>query len=154
MILNHWLLTLFFGLIMQAGSLPLPADDGLTAAESQQLHKERKIDNRIKIYDNASRRLLKTLEAAMLKEDFQSGPATLKAWTTLLTMSFEDIYENANRKKKSKNLIRYEIHLRRAISDVQGFKIRAPVDQQDTYDAWLKKAEEIRKKFVDILFPG
>jgi hypothetical protein len=154
MILNHWLLMLFFGLMPQAGSIAPPSDDGLTAVEREQLRKEQKIDNRIKIYDNASTRLLKTLEGAVLKEDFQSAPATLKAWTTLLTMSLNDIDQNESRKKKSKNLIRYEIHLRKAISDVQGFKIRAPADQENTFDSWLNKAEEIRKKLVDILFPG
>jgi hypothetical protein len=154
MILSYWSIMLFFGLMLQAGSIPPPSDDGLTAAEREQLQKEQKIDNRIKIYDNACTRLLKILEGAVLKEDFQSTPATLKAWTTLLTISFNDIDQNASRKKKSKNLIRYEIHLRRTISDVQGFRIRAPLDQENAFDAWLNKAEETRRKMVDILFPG
>jgi hypothetical protein len=154
MILYHWSLMFFFGLMLQAGSLPPNSDDGLTAVEREQLQKEQKIDNRIRIYDSASARLLKILEGAVLKEDFQPATATLQGWTTLLTMSLKDIDQNENRKKKSRNLIRFEIHLRKAISDVQGFKMRAPVGQEDAFDAWLNKAEELRKKLVDIIFPG
>lgn len=154
MIPNHWSLILIFGLMMQASSLPPSADDGLTAVEKEQLQREMKIDNRIKIYESATIRMFKTLKAAVLKDDFQPVPATLEAFTTLLDLAANDIDRNESRKRKSRALIRYEIQLRKIISDVQGFKIRAPVDQQDAFDAWLNRAEEIKKKLVDIIFPG
>jgi hypothetical protein len=153
MFFNQWLLILIFGLRMQAASLLPSAADGLTSVERERLQREQKIDNRIKIYENASARLFKTLEAAVLKEDFQSVPAILKFFTTLLNLAIKDIDQNESRKRKSRALIRYEIQLHKTISGVQGFKIRAPVDQQDDFDAWLNRAEEIRKKFMDILFP-
>ena len=154
MILARWTFALILGLAAQAGGPSSESDSGLTAAEKEQLQKEQKIDSRIKIYETASTRLFKALEANVLKEDFQSVPACLKTWTSLLDLAVEDINANASRKKKSKALIRYEIQLRKALADVQGFKIRAPVDEQDEFDAFLNRAEEIRKKFVDILFPG
>ncbi len=147
-------LVLFLGLILQAGSLAPSLEDGLTPSEKEQLQRERSIDDRIKIYERASARVFKVLEAQVLKEEFQSVPATLKSWSALLDLSVKDIDENVNRKKKSKALIRFEIQLRKALSDVQGFKIRAPVDQQDAFDGFLNHAEGIRKKLVDILFPG
>ncbi len=140
--------------MLQAAGAPPQPDDGLTAAEREQLQKQQKLDGRIKIYAIASKRLFKTLEAQVLKEDFQSDLATLKTWAALLDLASKDIGENASRKKKSKALIRYEIELRKALGDVQGFKIRAPVDQQDAFTAFLEHAERIRKGFVDILFPG
>ncbi len=138
----------------QAANSSPASEDGLTAAEKEQLGREKKIDGRIKIYSGASTRQFKTLEAEVLKEDFQPVPASLKSWGALLDLAIKDISENASRKRKSKALIRFEIQLRKDLSDVQGFKIRAPVDQQDAFDAFLNHAEEIRKKFVDILFPG
>ncbi len=150
----HWSFVLILGLAVQAGGPSLDSDAGLTNAEKEQLQREQKIDNRIKIYEAASTRWFKTLETQVLKEDFQSVPASLKSWTALLDLAMQDINANASRKKKSKALIRYEIQLRKELGEVQGFKIRAPVDQQDEFDAFLSHAEEIRKKFVDILFPG
>jgi hypothetical protein len=148
MILIHWTLLLVPALFVQL------LDDALTGAEKAQLQKEQKLDNRIKIYDRASIRMSKTLEALAIREDFEPVPAALEKWTALLSLAARDIQEHASRKKKSKALIRYEIGLRRALSDVQSYKIRAPVDQQDTFDSFLKHAEAIRKSFVDILFPG
>ncbi len=152
MIPAQWLFILILGLT-QASGVPATPDDGLTAAEREQLQKQQKIDGRIKIYAIASQRLFRTLEAEVLKEDYQSDLATLKTWGALLDRASKDIGENASRKKKSKSLIRYEIELRKALTDVQGFKIRAPVDQQDAFTAFLDRAEGIRKGFVDILFP-
>ncbi len=147
-------IALMVGLAMQTGSAPALSDDGLTAAEREQLQQQQNIENRIKIYDNATARFFKTIEASVLKDDFDSVPALLKSWTKLLDMALKDIDANASRKKKSKALIRYEIRVRKAISNMQDYKIRAPVDQQEAFDAWLNNAEETRKKFVAILFPG
>ena len=151
---NQWSLLLIIGLTVQLGSVPPLTGDGLTAAERAELQRQQKIEGRIKVYQSACRRLLKTVETEVLKDDFQSVPDTLKSWLALLELAAQDIDKNESRKKKSKALIQYEILLRKEISDVQGFKIRAPVDQQDNFEAWLTRAEEIRKKFVDILFPG
>jgi hypothetical protein len=140
-------------LVQTSGNAPVP-DNGLTNAENEQLRKEQKIDGRIKIYDKASTRIFKALQGEVRKDDFQAAPSTLKKWTALLDSAAQDIEARASRKKKSKALIRYEITLRKALSDVQGFKLQAPLDQQDTFDAFLKHAQEIRKGFVDILFPG
>ncbi len=154
MILNQWPLLFVFALLLQAGSSPPGSDLGLTAAEKDALQREQKIDNRIKIYDNASERLSKTIESLVRKDSFQSVPDVLKSWGDVLEMAAKDIDSNASRKKKSKALIRFEIRLRKEIGAAQEYKIRAPVDQQDLFNSWLNRAEEIRKKFVDILFPG
>ncbi len=154
MILNQWSLLFVFALLSQAGSSPHGSDLGLTAAEKDALQREQKIDNRIKIYDNASERLSKTVESLVQKDSYQSVPDALRSWGDVLEMAAKDIDSNASRKKKSKALIRFEIRLRKEIGAAQEYKIRAPVDQQDLFNSWLNRAEEIRKKFVDILFPG
>jgi hypothetical protein len=154
MILNLWTIILIFGLMMQVGAQSLSTDNGLTAAEQAALRREKNVDGRIKIYDRASARWSKDLEAQTLKDDFQAVPDTLKAWRQLLELAVKDIDQNASRKKKSRDLIRCEIQLRKQISNVQGIKIRAPLDQQSDFDAWLGRAEEVRKKFVEIIFPG
>lgn len=154
MILAQWSSFLMLGVMLQVVGVPPQPDDSLTAAEREQLQKEQKLDGRIKVYATASRRLFRTLEGQVLKEDFQTDLATLKSWASLLNLASKDIGENASRKKKSKALIKYEIELRKALADVQAFKIRAPVDQQDAFTAFLNHAEGIRKGFVDILFPG
>jgi hypothetical protein len=154
MILAHCALTLIFSIIAQSGGILTPAAEGLTADERERLAREQKLDNRIKIYETASKRLLKSLETAVIKEQYDSDLPILKAWTYLLNTSFEDIEKNASRKKKSKALIRLEIQLRKALSDVQEYKLRAPLDQQGAFDAFLSRSEQIRKKFVEILFPS
>ena len=154
MVLNQWTLLLFFALLSQAAGPPSALNQGLTPAERDALQRERKIDNRIKIYDEASERLSKSLESLVVKDGFQSVPDVLESWRNVLELAAKDIEENASRKNKSKALIRFEIRLRKEIANAQDFRIRAPVDQQDVFDAWLSRAEEIRKEFVDILFPG
>ena len=154
MILAGYALALVFSLTAQSAGTLAPAAEGLTAAEKERLAREQKLDNRIKIYETASKRLLKSLETAVLKEQYDSDLPILRAWTGLLNTAFADIDKNASRKKKSKALIRLEIQLRKALADVQEYKIRAPIDQQDAFDSFLARSEEIRKKFVGILFPS
>jgi hypothetical protein len=152
MILNCCSLGLLLCLLIQSNSASLTQNDVLTPAEREQLQGETKIDRRIKIYEAASVRLHKALGEAVAKGDFQSVPETLKSWTSLLAISLKDIEASAGQKKRPKSLIRYEIQVRKAISDMQDYKVRAPIEQQDTFDSCLSQAEAIRKQFVEILF--
>ncbi len=127
--------------------------DGLAPLERSRLLKEQKIDNRIKIYQGASERYRMTVTTGIKKQDYTGLPAMLQSWMNLLDESLKDIDASINRKKKSKALIRYEIQLRKSINDVQAFRTSAPVEVFDQFDSWLTRAEEVRKKFVDIIFP-
>ncbi len=139
-------------MLIQAGDAPSAGDDVFSPAEMTQLKASNSIDRHIKIYESASKRIQQTLLAAVEKEDFGTVPNYLKQWTTLLSKSLEDIEANLKSKKKSRNLISYEIQVRKAIADTQSLKIRAPIDQQDAFDSCLAKAEAVRKRLVEILF--
>jgi len=130
------------------------AQEFLTAAEKSALEKEKKIDNRIKVYQAASARLSKLMQGALQEHDFARLEQGSENWVKLLSASLEDIEENVNRKKKSRALINFEIHLRRTILDMRSFKFKLPADQQNQFDSWLDRAEEAHKKMVGILFPG
>ena len=146
------LLTLLLSIFIQGTAIPTSAGDILNPAEKSQMEKATTIERRIKVYEAASKRIQQTLHEAVTKEDFRTIPDSLKLWTSLLAASLEDIQANLKAKKKSRNLINYEIQVRKEIADTQGFKIRAPVEQQDVFDSCLTQAEEMRKKFVEILF--
>jgi hypothetical protein len=90
---------------------------------------------------------------AVVKEEFETIPANLKRWTSLLSSSLDDIKTNSKSKKKSRQLIQYEIQVRKAIATLQDDQIKAPIDQHDNFESCLVQAEKIRKRFVDILFP-
>jgi hypothetical protein len=141
-------------LLIQASSFSPPANSALNPEETLKIEKETKPNSRITIYRQASERILKSIQQAVTNEDYQSIPENLKRWTSLLSESLNDIQSNLKSKKKSKNLIAYEIHLRKAISNVRSHKIGAPTEQQEVFDSCLEQAENIRKKFVAILFPG
>ena len=147
-------LILVFSLFLQADSTPLFREDIFTAKEIEKLEKERDVNDRIKIYTNASKRIRNRLGKAVSKGQFQTIPGDLELWTMLLANSLDDIKANIDPGKKSKNLIRYEIEVRKSLDDIKDYKVRAPIDQQDAFDACLSKAEAIRKKFVEIIFPG
>ena len=76
----------------------------------------------------------------------------MRSWLDLLSEAQQDIEQNISRKKKSKNLIRFEIHLRKAIGDLKERKLQVPADQQEDFESWLTRLDHVRKKFVDILF--
>jgi hypothetical protein len=139
-------------LFVQAGDFSLSADSTLNSEEKLKIQKEKNINGRIKIYKQASDRIQKSIQDATAKNNFEIVSNDLKAWTSLLSESLQDIETNLKSKKKSKNLIRYEIQVRKAISNTQNYKIKAPVDQQDLFESCLEQAEKIRTKFVDILF--
>ncbi len=151
MVPHLWPLILLLGLLQQTNQLP----ELLTPAEKAQLARQTKIDGRIKVYQTASERFRATVSSSVAKHDYSGVVPSLASWADLLEMSAKDIDKSiTNRKKKSGALIRYEIHLRRAITEVQAFaKSEVPVDEIDHLDAWLTRAEAVHQQLVDILFP-
>ena len=139
-------------MLIQAGGFSPPADSALNSTEKIKIESEQKIENRIKIYREASERIQKNIADGVSKDDYQTVPVDLKLWASLLSESMKDIQENLKTKNKSKNLIRYEIQLRKAISNSQNYKIKAPMELHDVFDTCLGQAEKIRQRFVDILF--
>jgi hypothetical protein len=154
MMIKFLFLILFANLASQADTAAPAQDDGLLPLERDQLQKEQKIDNRIKIFTAASIRLHKAFDSAVGNKQFEGVPLGLQVWMNLLASSLNDIDANAGWKKKSKALIAYEIHLRKSIKEVNNYKIKAPLDQQDYLETWLAQAEKIRSRFIDILFFG
>jgi len=113
----------------------------LTAAEKNQLEREPNVEDRIRVYEAASSRIYGSIRNLILRQQFEDvGEAQ------------QDIEQNISRKKKSKNLIRFEIHLRKAIGDLKERKLQVPADQQEDFESWLTRLDHVRKKFVDILF--
>src|SRR5688572_15776196 len=100
-------------------ALQLPGPDGLTPTERSKLDKEGKIDSRIRIYESASDRFHKSVRSALQKQEFEVVQDGLNSWIKVLSGSLEDIEMNVNRRKMSRALIRYEIHLRKAFGDLQ-----------------------------------
>jgi hypothetical protein len=138
--------------LLQTGAAAADAGDIFSPAEKAQMEQASNINQRIKVYEAASKRIQQALAESVRKEDFEGAPDRLKLWTALLSKSLEDISANLNTKKKSRALINYEIQIRKSIADTESYKIKAPPDQQDIFDASLTQAETVRKKFVDILF--
>ena len=146
-------LILVLGFLIQADWVSSFEGDIFTAKEIKKLEKERDINDRMKIYTDASKRIQKRVNRAASRGQFQSIPDDLTLWTTLLTNSFEDIRASIDPEKKYKNLIKFEIQVRKSLDDLQDNKIKAPLDQHDVFDACLEQAEAIRKKFVELIFP-
>jgi hypothetical protein len=146
-----WLLILIRCFLIQAGSV-VQAPDCLEAGERSRLEKEAKLDNRIKIYEEASNRCQQLVTDMVQRQDFQLIPGYLQSWKTLLDKSLGDIEASPGRKDKSRALRKFEIHLRKAISSAQELKLKATVDQFDAFETWLRRAEQVHKKFVDFLF--
>jgi hypothetical protein len=146
------LLPLVLCAFIQSPSLPLLRGDALNAVEKAKLSRELQIDGRIKVYLSASKRMQQSMHDAVSGGDFSNMPDALKLWSSLLSGSLEDIEASLRAKKKSKALIRYEIQVRKALAEFKGYKTKAPVEQHDELDAQLAAAEEIRKRFVDIIF--
>lgn len=146
-------LILALGISLQANWVSSFEGDIFTAKEVEKLEKEKDINDRIKIYTDASERIQEKLNKAVSRGQFQSVPEDLALWTDLLTNSYEDIKASIDPDKKSRNLIKFEIQVRRSLDDLQDNKIKAPLDQHDAFDACLTEAETIRKRFVEIIFP-
>jgi len=139
-------------MLFQAGDISPAANDVLVPAEQAKMSAAKSIDQRIKIYESASKRIQSQLQGAMSNNEFEAVPGILSLWTSLLNKSIEDIEPALKPKKKPKSLKKYEIHLRKAIKDIQNYKKKAPLDQEDAFNACLVRAETIRKRFVEILF--
>jgi hypothetical protein len=139
-------------MLTQTGPAPAFGDGLFSPAELLQLRKGDSLEHRIKIYRAASMRIQKNLQQSVAKEEFETVPDALKTWILLLTKSLEDVETNLKAKKKPISLINYEIHVRKAISDMQGYKLKAPTDQQDAFNSCIAQAESVHKKFVEILF--
>ena len=133
-------------------ALQLPGPDGLTPTERSKLDKEGKIDSRIRIYESASDRFHKSVRSALQKQEFEVVQDGLNSWIKVLSGSLEDIEMNVNRRKMSRALIRYEIHLRKAFGDLQELQYKAPLEEQEKIEKWLGRAEGIRDSFLSILF--
>jgi hypothetical protein len=146
------LLTLALCAFLQAISLPLFQGDALNAEEKATLGTAEKIDDRIKVYHSASKRIQQSVHAAVHNQDFSSVQDSLKRWGSILSGSLEDIEANLKTTKKPKALIRYEIQVRKAITEFRGYKTKVPLEQQDEFDAQLAGAEKIRKRFVELIF--
>ncbi len=145
-------LAAFLSLLFQAGSVFSFPDGILSPAEKLRIERESKVENRIKVYEAASKRIHRTIQAAISKDEFETLPANLRLWTTLLEESLKDIEANLKSKKKPRPLINYEIQLRKAIAATQKSKIRAPVDQHEVFDSCLERAKAVRKKIMALLF--
>ena len=149
-----WLcfLALFSSVEYQA---PMPGEGNncLLPAERERLQREPKLDNRIKIYDEANKRCEAELTKLVQGGETQPVSNLLKQWISLLESSKKDIDESKTRKDKSKALIRYEIHLRKSISTVQEAKLKSQVEQLEEFESWLTRAEKVHSAFVAALFP-
>ena len=92
------------------------------------------------------------MRSAVQKQEFEIVEEDLNSWIKVLSASLEDIEANVNRKKMSRPLIRFEIHLRKASLDLQDLKHKAPLEEQEKIETWLGRAEGIRNSFLNILF--
>ena len=127
-------------------------EEVFSPGEKEQLSRAQKIDDRIKTYTSASKRLQRSVYTAINGKDFSILPGALNQWVSMLSISLEDIDANLNVKKKSKPLIRYEIQVRKALTEFRGYKANVPAELQDEFDDRLASAEKIRKRFMDIIF--
>jgi hypothetical protein len=138
-------------LVQAAGASPTTAEP-FTPKEKSQLSLARSLNSRITIYDEAALRIQQELQETLKKEHFEKVPDILTAWVSLLQTSISEIEIDGKTNKKSKQLRKFEIHLRKAIKDFSYIKLKAPHEQHDAFDSCIAKAETIRKKMIDILF--
>jgi hypothetical protein len=148
------ILALMVSLLGQERTAPvnLPDRQLLTPAEKSLLERETDIDGRIRIYESASLRFQRSIQVDTKQEEIEGFLENLESWVKLLSASLEDIENNANRKKKSRALIRYEIQVRKTAGDLQDARPTIPLESQAEFDSYLGRAEVVRKTFVDILF--
>jgi hypothetical protein len=145
-------LPLFFVVLAQAADIPPLLEDILDPGERIRLEHASNIDRRIKVYDSVSKRIQKDIRGAVSKDEYETVPENLRQWIVLLSVSLKDIEQNLKGRKKPKSLKNYEIHVRKAISDAENFRISAPLNQQDAIKSYLNSAEDVRKRIMDLLF--
>jgi len=150
MLVSQWLF--LAALVIPQGTAPTFTEGILNAKETGQLARATKVEERIKVYETASKRMQQTVHALAANEKFSQINETLRLWDALLTGSIEDIEANLKTKKKSRALIRYEIQVRKALTAAQDYRNSIPPEQMEEFDAYLANAEKIRKRFVKIIF--
>jgi len=143
---------LTLSLFLLAGAVAAFPDGILSPAEKLRIEGESKVENRVKVYEAASVRIQRAIQAAISKDEFGTVPENMELWTTLLEHSLKDIETNLKSKKKPRPLIKYEIQVRKAIAATQKSKIRAPVGQQDVFDSCVARAAAVHKRLVELLF--
>jgi hypothetical protein len=148
-----FLLAFFHGGQAPAPQPPPPAkQEPLTATEKGQLGREAGLDGRVRVYETANARLGREVQGEIQQGNVEPITVRLEAWSDLLEMSLKDIETNANRKRKSRAVIQYEIQIRKCIADMHGVALKAPSECQKQIEDWLGSAERVRKRLVDILF--
>jgi hypothetical protein len=146
-------LFLILNLLVQIAGTAPTAIEAFTPEEKSQLSLSAKsLNNRIKIYDEASLRIQRDLEETIKREQYETVPDVLTAWVSLLQTSISDIEADSKANKKSKQFRKFEIHIRKTIKDLPDIKLKVPFEQHDAFDSCIAKAEIIRKKMIDILF--
>jgi len=145
------LLLIFF---LQSGYTPSFPEGTFTGKEKKKIEKNQdNLEERTEVYRDACVRILKQLRKDIAQNDYPVIPDRLKTWTTLLSESLKDIEANMNPdKKKPKDLMKYEIEIRKAINDLKDYQLRAPAGQQDVFERCISEADTIHGKIVDILF--
>jgi hypothetical protein len=146
------LLPLFLYTFLQVASVPLLEGNILNVDEKARINRAQSVDDRIKVYHSALKRMQQSVDVVVSGNDFSNAPDILEQWIGLLSGSLKDIDANLTTKKKSKALIKYEIEVRKAITAFKAYKTNAPLDQQDLFDSKLADAETIRKRLVEIIF--
>jgi hypothetical protein len=152
-----WPFILITGVLFQNGSAPAFPDGIFTAKEKEKIEKNADdLEERMEAYRDASVRINKSIQKAFSGREYGQAALLLETWTTLLSESLKDIEANLDRdERKPKDLIKYEIQIRKAVKDIRDYKIRAPGDQQDDFDRCISLAESVRMRMVEILFnPG
>jgi hypothetical protein len=149
-----WPFILILSVFLQYGSVSNFPTGTFTEKEAKKIEKESEdLDGRIDVYRNASIRMQKELKETVSKDGFQDIPGRIQLWTSLVTESLKDIEFNIDPKeKKSKALIKYEIHVRQTINDLRELQLRAPYEHQKIFDICIERANNARGQMVDILF--
>lgn len=149
-----WSCFLFLAVLLQAGEEASFPDRIFTAKEENKLENNPDdLEERIEVYKDASERIYKAVVKNISDRDFDALTHQLGIWLILLSESIKDIESNINLNKKiPKDLIKYEIQVRKAINDLRESKTRAPYEMQDLFEQSIDQADAIRGKIVDILF--
>lgn len=148
------LISLLVGLLMQSAGKPVFPENLFTAKEKQKLEKNLDdLEERIEVYRDASVRIFRSIEQGVSADSYAEIPARLEIWVCLLSESLKDIEASIDpAKRKMKDLKKYEIQIREAIYDLEDYKLRAPPEQQETFDSRIRQADDVRGKIVKILF--
>jgi len=146
--------SLILSFLLQTGNMPVFFEDLFTEKEKNKIEKNHDdLEERIEVYRDASIRMHKNIRRDITGNNYDIVPDRLQTWLSLLLESLKDIEANINpKKRKLKDLIKYEIQIRKSINDLRDYQLRAPVKQQDVFERCIEQADSIRSKIVDILF--